>query len=92
MMRALMLAALRVYRVVLSPWMGGQCRYWPTCSEYSQQAIEQHGALRGAWLTLGRLLRCHPYGRGGVDPVPATFHGRGQQGHGCTHHTEKLTD
>ena len=76
MMRALLLALLRAYRYLLSPWIGGACRYWPTCSEYAREAIEQHGALRGSWLAAGRLARCHPYGRGGVDPVPAQFRWR----------------
>jgi putative membrane protein insertion efficiency factor len=72
-MRHVLLALLRAYQYLLSPWIGGSCRYWPTCSEYSREAIETHGALRGTWLTLGRLGRCHPYGRGGVDPVPEVF-------------------
>jgi putative membrane protein insertion efficiency factor len=72
----LLLALIRAYRLVLSPWIGGACRYWPTCSEYAQEAIELHGAVRGSWLMLGRLARCHPYGAGGVDPVPQTFQWR----------------
>jgi putative membrane protein insertion efficiency factor len=73
MMRAAVLALLRAYQYVLSPWVGGACRFWPTCSEYSREAIERHGVLQGGWMTVARLARCHPYGRGGVDPVPATF-------------------
>lgn len=76
MLKAVALALLRVYQYVLSPWVGGACRYWPTCSEYSHEAIERFGALRGGWLTAGRLARCHPYGRGGVDPVPEPFRWR----------------
>jgi uncharacterized protein len=72
----LLTALIRGYRFVLSPWIGGACRYWPTCSEYALEAVETHGALRGGWLMLGRLARCHPYGAGGVDPVPATFRWR----------------
>ncbi len=83
-MRWMLLALLRAYRFFLSPWIGGACRYWPTCSDYSSQAIQTHGALRGTWLTLGRLLRCHPYGRGGVDPVPETFSWRCT----CLQHSE----
>ena len=73
MIRTALLALLRAYRYVLSPWLGGSCRYWPTCSEYAREAIEMHGAARGALLAVGRLGRCHPYGRGGVDPVPRRF-------------------
>ena len=64
----ILLSLIRAYRFFLSPWVGGACRYWPTCSEYALDAIRQHGALRGGWLMLGRLARCHPYGAGGVDP------------------------
>ena len=70
MMRRVLLALIRAYQYVLSPWIGGSCRYWPTCSEYAREAITMHGALRGSWLAVARLARCHPYGRGGVDPVP----------------------
>lgn len=73
MIRSVLLALLRVYRYLLAPWIGGSCRYWPTCSEYAREAIEAHGAARGALLAAGRLARCHPYGRGGVDPVPQQF-------------------
>ena len=76
MSQRVLLALLRAYRFFLSPWLGGSCRYWPSCSEYSREAIELHGALRGAWLTLGRVGRCHPYARGGVDPVPEAFRWR----------------
>jgi hypothetical protein len=71
-----LVALIRGYRFLLSPWIGGACRYWPTCSAYAQEAIELHGTLRGSWLMLGRLARCHPYGTGGVDPVPQQFHWR----------------
>ena len=72
-MKALLLALLRAYQYLLSPWIGGSCRYWPTCSEYSREAVEKHGAARGSYMTLVRLARCHPYGSGGVDPVPLTM-------------------
>jgi putative membrane protein insertion efficiency factor len=71
--RRLLLALLRAYRFFLSPWIGGSCRYWPTCSDYAREAIERHGAAAGSWLALCRLARCHPYGAGGVDPVPERF-------------------
>jgi putative membrane protein insertion efficiency factor len=75
-MKSLLLALLRAYQYLLSPWIGGGCRYWPTCSEYSREAIETHGAARGTYMTIARLARCHPYGAGGVDPVPAKFRWR----------------
>ena len=69
-MARLMLLVIRVYRYVLSPWWGNQCRFDPSCSEYALQAIHGHGALRGSWLALRRLTKCHPWHRGGFDPVP----------------------
>ena len=65
-----MLGLIRVYQIVLSPWLGPACRYSPSCSEYAALAIERHGALRGTWLGLRRILRCHPWGGSGYDPVP----------------------
>lgn len=58
------------YRVLLSPLIGRQCRYFPTCSEYADEALRRHGAWRGGWLTLARILRCNPWGASGFDPVP----------------------
>ena len=75
-MKTLALAAIRAYQYLLSPWVGGACRYWPTCSEYSREAVERHGVWRGGWMMLARLARCHPYGAGGVDPVPESFRWR----------------
>jgi putative membrane protein insertion efficiency factor len=59
---------VRVYQVTLSPWLGGQCRYQPTCSEYMIGAVRKYGALRGTWRGLARIGRCHPWGAGGYDP------------------------
>ncbi len=66
------LAALPVhaYRLLLSPWLGTNCRYQPTCSAYALEALERHGAIRGAWLAMRRIVRCHPGGGSGYDPVP----------------------
>jgi hypothetical protein len=69
-MQALLIALIRLYRRVLSPLIGGQCRFTPTCSNYAEQAIELYGPWRGSWMALKRILRCHPLCDGGVDPVP----------------------
>jgi putative membrane protein insertion efficiency factor len=69
-MRALALAPLRFYKRFLSPLLPPMCRFDPTCSIYMMQAIEKHGTLRGVWLGLRRLIRCHPFNPGGWDPVP----------------------
>ena len=63
-------APVRAYRLLLSPWLGSQCRFEPTCSLYALQALEVHGARRGAWLSARRIMRCHPWCAGGHDPVP----------------------
>jgi len=62
---------VRAYQWTLSPLIGPVCRYTPSCSEYALQALASHGALRGGWLAVRRLLRCHPWGSHGHDPVPA---------------------
>ena len=61
---------VRAYRLVLSPWVGMHCRFQPTCSAYALEALARHGGLRGGWLTLRRIGRCHPAGGSGYDPVP----------------------
>lgn len=61
---------IRLYQKLVSPALPPSCRFAPSCSEYARQAVEKHGVLRGLWLGLGRLLRCHPFGSGGYDPVP----------------------
>lgn len=75
------IALIRIYQVTLSPFMGGQCRYEPTCSRYAIEAYERFGPLKGSWLTVRRLLRCHPFVKGGYDPVPLEDHhgGRGER-------------
>ena len=65
-----MLGLIHGYRLVLSPWLGPRCRFDPGCSRYAIEAIERHGAVRGARLAIGRLARCHPWGGFGYDPVP----------------------
>jgi uncharacterized protein len=64
------MAAIRVYQWTLSPLLGPRCRFYPSCSCYAHGAIERHGAWRGGWLALKRVLRCHPFHAGGYDPVP----------------------
>lgn len=67
---------LRLYKRVISPALPHSCRFVPTCSEYAMEAIERHGALRGSWLAVCRVLRCRPFARAGYDPPPQKFPGR----------------
>lgn len=69
-MRKLLIGIVKGYRLLFRPWLGSSCRFEPSCSSYSLQALEQHGAIAGSYLTLTRLLRCHPWCDGGHDPVP----------------------
>ncbi len=69
-MRAALLFLVRGYQRFISPLMGANCRYHPTCSAYAREAIEAHGAGRGSWLAARRICRCHPWREGGYDPVP----------------------
>jgi len=69
-MKLICLFLVRTYQVLLGPFLGGNCRFYPSCSHYASEAIERHGARRGSWLALRRLLRCHPFSPGGVDLVP----------------------
>jgi putative membrane protein insertion efficiency factor len=65
-----LLAFVQFYKIFFSPFLGGACKFYPSCSNYAQEAIELHGARRGAWLALKRLGRCRPFTKGGLDPVP----------------------
>ena len=69
-MRYVLKILIRAYQVALSPLLGANCRYYPTCSQYAIEAIETHGSLRGTWLAIKRISRCHPWHEGGFDPVP----------------------
>ncbi len=71
-MRKLALALIQFYRYAISPLMASRCRFYPSCSCYAHEAIDTHGFVRGGWLTLRRLSRCHPWHAGGYDPVPAS--------------------
>ncbi len=70
MLSRLMIAIITLYRWTISPLLGNRCRFYPSCSHYAIDALRQHGVLRGGYLSLRRLLRCHPWHAGGYDPVP----------------------
>lgn len=70
--RRSLIALVKGYRLLLSPWLGSQCRFEPTCSVYALEALESHGAAQGSYLAARRVLRCHPWCAGGLDPVPPT--------------------
>lgn len=61
---------IKIYQVLLSPWLGPRCRFVPSCSQYAEQAFRKHGPFKGIWLSARRILRCHPWGGSGYDPVP----------------------
>ena len=70
MIQRVLIALVKAYRLILSPWIGSACRFTPTCSAYSLEALGRHGAAAGAYLTVARIARCHPWCEGGHDPVP----------------------
>jgi uncharacterized protein len=82
----LLLAFVHLYRVFLSPFLGGACKFYPSCSRYAEEAISLHGPARGAWLAIKRLGRCRPFTKGGFDPVPEPefFPPQEPQAGGCT--------
>jgi len=69
-MRFVVIFLLRAYRYLLSPFLGNNCRFYPSCSSYAETAVERFGILSGGWLALRRISRCHPWHEGGVDPAP----------------------
>jgi putative membrane protein insertion efficiency factor len=69
-MQRLLIALLKAYKFFISPLLGPRCRFYPSCSSYGLEAIQLHGASKGFYLTLRRLLKCHPFHEGGIDPVP----------------------
>jgi putative membrane protein insertion efficiency factor len=94
--KTLLLTLLRGYKWALSPFLPPACRYVPTCSDYAAEAIERHGAFRGSAMAIWRVLRCHPFVRGGYDPVPMSMKDvgvaapahHGTAGGGCHHVTQ----
>ncbi|MFV0981822.1 membrane protein insertion efficiency factor YidD [Latilactobacillus sp. 5-91] len=72
-MRKILIALVRFYQTGISPFLPPSCRYYPTCSSYMIQAIQKHGAIKGLIMGIGRILRCHPFVKGGYDPVPDHF-------------------
>ncbi|SES00041.1 hypothetical protein SAMN05443377_12723 [Propionibacterium cyclohexanicum] len=71
-MKYLLIGFVKLWRLLVSPLYGDVCKFYPTCSEYGLEALRRHGAVRGGWLTLRRIARCHPWSLGGVDPVPGS--------------------
>ena len=69
-MQKILILLIRGYQLLISPILGNNCRFYPSCSCYAREAIVTHGSIKGVWLTIRRLLRCHPYHPGGYDPVP----------------------
>jgi putative membrane protein insertion efficiency factor len=69
-MRHVIRFLIRAYQLGISPWLGARCRFYPSCSAYTLEAVAEHGSVRGSWLGVKRLARCHPFHSGGYDPVP----------------------
>jgi len=75
-MKHVLLLVIRAYQYLFSPWVGNQCRFYPTCSEYARIAISEHGSLKGGALAVKRLVKCHPWHAGGIDLVPGNGAGK----------------
>jgi putative membrane protein insertion efficiency factor len=71
-MKHVLVSLIRAYQYLISPWVGNQCRFYPTCSEYARIAIAEHGSVRGGWMAVRRVVKCHPWHEGGIDLVPRT--------------------
>ena len=80
--KLLLIWLIKGYRYLTSPLLGRSCRFYPTCSSYTLESIERYGVVRGGWLGVKRIFRCHPYNEGGFDPVPDLDQ------HDCRHHDE----
>lgn len=70
MLRFLLIKLIRLYQLCISPFLGQCCRFYPSCSDYAVEAVDKHGFFKGVWLTVKRLVKCHPWHKGGVDEVP----------------------
>ncbi len=73
-MKYLLIGFLKAYRAIISPLYGQVCKFYPSCSAYALESIQTHGSLKGSWLAMKRLGRCHPWSQGGIDPVPPKTH------------------
>lgn len=69
-MKTLLLGLIRAYQLLVSPFLPRSCRFFPSCSDYAREAVVRYGSLKGGWMALRRLLRCHPFHAGGFDPIP----------------------
>lgn len=81
-MQKILIALIRAYRYLVSPLLGNNCRFHPSCSHYAQEAVAEHGAAKGLWLAARRIGRCHPWHEGGNDPVPPSAGRRARKAHG----------
>lgn len=88
-MKRLLLAIIRAYQYLLSPWVGNQCRFYPTCSHYAAEAIQRHGAVKGSWLAMRRIAKCHPWHPGGFDAVPGSSNPRPEHDQHVQHEKNK---
>jgi putative membrane protein insertion efficiency factor len=78
MLKKAFLAIIRFYQLVISPLKPPTCRFYPTCSHYGLEAVQRFGAFKGGWLTIRRILKCHPFHQGGMDPVPEKWNQKGK--------------
>jgi uncharacterized protein len=90
-MRWVLIQLLRGYRFAISPLYGEVCRYYPSCSAYALEAVTVHGSIRGSWLAVRRVLRCHPWAAGGVDPVPPATRPHRRHGYRRAEHPDSIS-
>ncbi len=85
MFKRFLIFLIKIYSVAISPFLGNNCRYYPTCSAYTMEAIQRFGGLRGFWLGIKRISRCHPFHEGGIDPVPEVWGEKVKDKTSCGH-------